>query len=377
MNMQLSSAGHGRTDVSIVHDYLIQMGGAEQVVASLHRLFPSAPIYTSATLRSELLESLRDAQIIDTFLSRIPKLKQIFKPLFPLYPALFRSLPPVTSRIALISSSGFSKWVRWSPHTIPVCYCYTPPRFFWDADSYLEKEIGSPRLRILARQLLALMRERDLVQARAIPHYIAISKIVQDRIQTCYGLPSEIINPPVFIDEFNVSFRSSDYYLVASRLVSYKRVDLVVEAFRTNGKRLVIMGSGPDLGRLKSISQGAANIEFRGWVTRSEIIEGMQNCKALIFPGLEDFGITPLEANACGKPVIAFAGGGALETLPKNKAGHFFEAQEPDSLNDAIASFELRDWDPLEIRSNAELYSESHFHERLSAYLARLPWIPL
>lgn len=244
------------------------------------------------------------------------------------------------------------------------------PAFFWEPDVYLQGEVHNPMLRAMARILLAPLRRADYAAAQKVQHIVAISKCVQDRIKKYYKRDSTIIFPPVNIDSFALTPENDGYYLVASRLLGYKRIDIVIQAFARNGKRLVVVGDGPDRKRLESMA--APNIQFIGWVSRSDFVTYMQRAYALIFPGLEDFGITPVEANACGKPVLAYAGGGALETIIRQETGLFFAEQTPFAINDTLEEFESTRWNSSRIRSHAERFSERRFHNEFNAFVEKV-----
>lgn len=354
-------------DIVLVHDYLIQMGGAEQLVASLHRLFPQAPIYTSVVDRSRLMRDFTNAKIIDSAMRFLPGVARHFKKYFLLYPIAFKSLGRIPGDLAIISSSGFSKWSGFTNDCIRICYCHTPPRFFWSPDDYLENETSRTLLRRIAKPILSLLRRSDYRAAQRIDYFIANSQLIRQRILDCYDRDATVIYPPVDIDRFTPQASHDGYYLVASRLVGYKRLDIVVRAFSENGRKLVVIGEGPDRARLQNLA--APNIEFRGWVAREEVVLAMQNAYAIVFPGLEDFGITPVEANACGKPVLAFGAGGALETIVSGQSGLFFEQQAPEAINSVLPQFEAIEWNSVEIRRLAERFGEHRFREEILRFI--------
>jgi glycosyltransferase involved in cell wall biosynthesis len=353
--------------LAIVHDYLIQMGGAERVVAAMVDAFPEAPIYTSVTDYEHLLPEFLGRNIRNSWMQYLPSVRRGFKKFFPLYPFAFRSMPRIEADVVWISSSGFAKWIRTTRGTATVCYCHTPPRFFWQPERYLEFEVGSGIVQETLSPLLAFLREWDLLCAQRVDHFVANSRCVQDRIRHFYRRESIIIHPPVNVERFAVTPRGRDYYLVLSRLVGYKRIDLAVRAFNQLGKKLVIVGDGPDRSRLQALA--GSNISFLGRLTDSETKRYLEGCRGLIFPGLEDFGIAPVEAQACGRPVIAFAGGGALETVIDGESGVLFDDRSPESLAGAVQRFEKITWDAEIIRANAERFSREVFLERMTAVL--------
>lgn len=354
----------------LVHDFLIQMGGAEKVVEVMADAHPDAPIATSATMGPSLFPVFRSPRVINTWMQKVPGMLKWHKKLFFLYPFAFRSLRLPAARIAWISSSSFSKWVRKPRGMKFVCYCHTPPRYFWNPDEYLENEIRNPILRRFVRMLMPIFRWSDQRQSRRIDLFLANSQNVRRRIRECYGRNSVVVYPPVDVERFQVSEQSEDFYLIVSRLVAYKRIDLAVRAFSDLGKRLVIIGDGPDRRRLEAMA--GPTVEFLGRAPDEMVTEKMATCRAYVFPGREDFGIVPVEAQACGKPVIAFRDGGALETVVENRTGVFFDRPDAATLAAAVRDLEKREWDPRRIRRNAERFSTARFLEETSDLLRRV-----
>jgi glycosyltransferase involved in cell wall biosynthesis len=347
-----------REPVAIVHDYLIQMGGAERVVELLHRMYPSAPLYTSVVDRNRLPEGYSNADIRTSWLQWLPLISRYFKAAFMWYPLAFRMMR-VDADVAIISSSGFSKWIRCAQGTKSICYCYTPPRFFWMREEYLKHEVNNPLLRKLLLCILGLFQRWDYTQAQKIDCLVAISQWVQQRIRECYGRESQIIYPPVNVKRFQVTEDHDGSYLIVSRLVGYKAIERAVHAFNRNGKILMIVGKGPDARRLKKMAE--PNIIFKGGLSDPEVKQLMEQCYAVIFPGLEDFGMVPVEANACGKPVLAFGAGGALETILDGQTGVFYREPNVESLCAAVERMETIEWQPKMIRRQAERFSEERF----------------
>ena len=353
--------------MKIVHDYMIQMGGAERVVALMADTFREAPLYTSATEYETLFPEFQGREVVNTWMQRISGIERCFKKLFPLYPFAFKGLGKIDADIVWLSSSGFAKWTEFTKNTPVFCYCHTPPRFFWQPDSYLPLEVPNRVLQSVVRALLPVFRKSDYKAAQKMTHFIANSRAVQQRIKEFYHRDSMVINPPVNVKRFEVSSRTDDYFLIVSRLVGYKSLDRAIVGFSKLGKRLVVAGNGPDEARLRSLA--GPTVEFRGRVTDDEVTKLMQNCYALVFPGLEDFGITPVEAMACGKPVLAFGGGGALETVVAGKSGLFFYEPTAESLAATISEFERQTWIPSEIRQVAERFSEEIFLDKMIGYM--------
>ncbi len=355
--------------VAIVHDYLNQFGGAERVVGSLHKLFPDAPIFTSIVDQDRLWPTLRNADIRPSWMQNIPAVNKHFKKFLPLYPLSIESLDLRDFDLVISSSSAFAKGAITRKDALHLCYCYTPMRFAWDYDRYVEREQFSRPLRLMLPVVVNQLRRWDLRTANRPNKYVAISTVVKNRIKACYGLDSEVIFPPVEVDRFTPTTRLGDYFLVVSRLVPYKRIDLVIKAFNQTGLPLIIIGDGPDLPVLERMAH--SNITFLGRQPDSVVTKYFSECKALIFPGEEDFGITPLEANAAGRPVIAYRAGGALDTVVEGKTGIFFNELSPSSLIDAVDRAIKTEWKTETLRSNADLFSEQVFLENFSSFVNR------
>jgi glycosyltransferase involved in cell wall biosynthesis len=351
------------------HDYLIQMGGAERVVASMLRKWPGSPVYTSAAKYETLLPEFRGAEIHTSWMQRLPRIQRHFKKYFALYPAAFRSFGVIDAPVAWVSASTFSKCLRFSPRTATILYCHNPTRFLWQAEEYVDTEVQSGLLNRIVGLISPMLRSIDRAAARQFDLILANSENVRRRIARCYGRNAEVLYPPVDVNRFQVSRRDGGFYLVASRLVAYKAIDRAVEACNALGRRLVIMGDGPDRKRLQGLA--GPTVEFRGHVADEEVRELMETCTGLIFPGEEDFGIAPVEAAACGKPVLAYKGGGALETVIEGETGRFFD-QKTVTLADAIRASEATVWNPERIRANAERFGESCFHERMERIISRV-----
>jgi glycosyltransferase involved in cell wall biosynthesis len=357
--------------LAIIHDYLIQMGGAERLIASFTKAFPDAPIYTSATDYEGLKRSfpeLLDKEIHNSWMQHLPGIRRHFKALFPIYPFAFRSFSPVDADVVLVSSSGFSKWIRVAEAAKTVCYCYTPPRFFWYPEDYLDRELKNPVLRKAAATLLPLLREWDYRCAQGMNRFIAVSRYIQGRISDCYGRESTVIYPPVNVDRFSPDAKFGDYYLVLARLVGYRRIDVAVRAFNHLGEKLVIVGDGPDRPHLEAMA--GPNVTFLGRVSDQEAKHYLENCRALIFPGLEDFGTVSLEALAAGRPVIAYGAGIALETLEPGVTAELFDEQTPESLAEAVLRSQKLSWDSQTIRGKVLSFSRERFLQEMKDYIS-------
>ena len=355
--------------VALVHDWLNQMGGAENVLEEFVDLFPGAPVYTSMYGPDKMPDSYRTWTIRTTFMQRLPLVTDRHQAYLPLYPAAFRNTDLSEFDLILSNKSGFCHGItarKGQRKALHVCYCLTPTRFLWLYDQYRQREQIGRLLDLALRPLLALLRRWDYTAAQKVDYFIAISSAVQERIRTIYDRDSVIVHPPVDTQRFSPdpSVPVGDYYLIVSRLIPYKRVDLAVRAFRElPHERLIVVGSGRARHALEELA--GPNVTFQGWQPGERILELMRGCKAFLFPGLEDFGITPVEAMSTGRPVIAFRGGGALDTVIPGKTGELFDLQTPEQLKKAIEQFDVHAYDPADCRNQAERFSRESFRRRL------------
>jgi glycosyltransferase involved in cell wall biosynthesis len=346
------------------------MGGAERVVAAMAEAFPGAPIITSVTDTNRLLPELSGRRILNSWMDALPGIRKHFKKYFMLFPMAFRSFRPVDADVTWISSSGFAKWIPLSKNAISICYCHTPPRFLWESDTYLGYEIPNVALRALVRYGVLPLRKSDYRCAQKINHFVANSRCVQERIQRFYQRDSHVIHPPVNVQRFEIKTEADDYYLILARLVGYKRIDLAVRAFNLLRKRLVIVGQGPDRERLEKMA--GPTIQFAGGVSDNEAKRYLERCRGLIFPGREDFGIASVEAQACGKPVIALAADGALETVIPEETGVLFAHPTVQSLVDALERAERIQWTPRRLRENAQRFDKEVFVRKTNEFIKRV-----
>lgn len=355
--------------IAIVHDWLTGMGGAEKVIIELHQMFPDAPIYTSVVNYDNLEPIFREMDIRTTFIQKLPFSKKKYNRYLPLFPLAFEALDLQEYDVILSSTTSIgAKGVLRSSSSVHICYCNTPPRYAWDF--YHEYLASAGKLqRLFIPFLMHYLRMYDQQSAARVDYFIANSTNVSDRIKKIYNRESTVIHPPVNTDYYQLSATTEDFYFIVSRLVSYKRIDLAIEACNQLNKKLVIIGNGEELTRLKELA--GPTVTLLGYQT-DEVIRGyMQRCKAFIFPGYEDFGITPVEAMACGKPVIAFGKGGALDTVLPDKTGILFEQQTVQSLVEAIFRLENSTFDTLEIRTHAELFNRENFKNKVEAYIEK------
>ncbi|MBN1922537.1 MAG: glycosyltransferase [Anaerolineae bacterium] len=358
--------------LALVHDWLNQFGGAERVLEDLHQFFPSAPVYTSIYWPDKMPQSYREWDIRTTWMNRLPGVHRHHQWYFPLYALAFArmNLASAGYDAVLSNKSGFCHGIRAGemPH---LCYCLAPTRYVWEYDSYAARENLPPWLRLALKPVVGALRRWDYAAAqRPNTHFVAISTEIQERIRRYYHRESEIIFPPVDVKRYSVLNHPGDYYLIVSRLIPYKRIDLAVRAFTALGLPLRIAGSGRDRAALEAIA--GPNVEFLGYVPDADLCLLLAQCKAFVFPGREDFGIAPLEAQAAGRPVIAFGAGGALDTIIEGETGAFFREQTVEALIAAVTAFDAAAVDPSACRSNAERFSVERFQEEIIAALHSL-----
>lgn len=353
--------------VAIVHDFLMQMGGAEKVVECFHELFPEAPIYTSAFEPKAMPARYRDWPVHTTFLQRLPWKKKTHRAALLLYPTAFESFDLSDYDLVLSSSSSFAKGVITQPHTTHVCYTHTPMRFAWMPTSYMQEERVSMMARTLLGPGLHYLRSWDVQASMRVDKYIANSRVVSDRIQKFYRRASDVIHPPVETSRFQIAPDVGDYYIMVTRLAPYKRLDLAVKALTQLDRPLKIVGSGRYRAQLEKIA--GPKVEFLGRVSDADLPGLMARAKAYIMPGIEDFGIAPVEANACGRPVIAIGAGGALDSQIDGETGVLFREPTVESLVDAILRADRIPFDPQHIRAHAQTFDREIFKNRIRDYV--------
>ena len=356
--------------LALVHDWLNQIGGAEDVLEHLVSMYTDAPIYTSMYAPDLMPPSYRAWPIRTTWMDKLPSIHTHHQRYLPLYPLAWSRLDLSAYDVVLSNKSGFCHGVRTGAHTLHVCYCLTPTRYIWELEHYLARERFSGAVRLAARTVARLYRRWDYAAAQRVDRFIAISTEVQRRIRRYYDRESVIIYPPVEVAErFTPAERVDDYYLVVSRLVPYKRIDLAVQACTRLGLPLLVAGSGRDRARLEALA--GPTVRFLGYVPDADLPDLFARARAFIFPGLEDFGITPVQAQAAGRPVIAYKGGGALDTVVEGKTGAFFAEQTVEALMAALRAFDPADYDPRAIRAHAMRFDAARFHQALGDYVAR------
>jgi glycosyltransferase involved in cell wall biosynthesis len=348
--------------VAIVHDYLNQRGGAEKVVLELADIWPAAPIYTSLYRPQSTFPAFAQHVVRASPLDHLP-VDQSFRMLFPLYPAAFRMLGEISADLVIASSSGWAHFARSAPHALHVVYCHTPARWLYRTDYFGEVGRRSPRERLIAPMVPAL-RELDRRAACRADLYIANSRGVQGRIRDAYGIDAIVVYPPVDVERLAPRPRG-ERLLVISRLLPYKRVDLVIGVASRLGIGLDVVGDGP---MLESLRRSAGpNVQFHGAAADAVVVELLESCRAVCVAGEEDFGIVAVEAQAAGKPVVAYARGGALETVDDGVTGVLFGEQTEDSLAVALAATERLATAPDAIAAHARQFGRTAFRDRLLA----------
>lgn len=361
------------TKFGLAHHWLVESRGGEKVLRQLIDMFPGTDIYTLVCGDIAKFPFICEEHVRTSFLQYLPAAANYYKMLMGLFPAAVASLKVSRDTEVLISSdSAVMKGLRVPPNCIHVCYCHSPPRYLWEmGEDYIKY---SSNLGIISKLFFRLftpfVRRFDYMAAQSVDSFIANSEFVARRIMQYYGKESVVINPPVELDRFQVGKKPRDHFLIVSELVPYKRIDVAVEAFNDLNDKLLIVGDGSEYEGLKR--RAASNIEFLGRVSDRELPIHYQSAKALVFPGIEDFGITPLEAQACGTPVVGLAKGGLLETVIHKKTGILYKNADSGGLREGILQFKRHKFSEAQIRANVERYSEERFQQKISSFLDEL-----
>jgi len=357
-------------NIAIVHDYFIQLGGAEKVAEELYCTFPGSSLFATVALPDCMPAKLTGVPIQTSWMQKLPRMKERFRSYFPFYPLAISDLDLSNYDLVISSTSGYAKGVRTRHDAIHVCYCHTPTRWIWNYGDYSRREsFGSVKNAVLPL-FIECLKYWDQGASRQPDHFIANSQTVAGRIRDVYHRAAEVIHPPIDIDRFRASDERQDYYIVLSRLVPYKRIDLAVRACTEIRRNLLVLGDGPDRKALEEMA--GPSVKFLGRVSDSDVEHYVSRCRALLFPGEEDFGMAPLEVAAAGRPTIAYRAGGAVETIVDGVTGTFFDEQTPESLADAIQRFEKIEWSSEGLRLHAEQFSTPIFQQRLRQFLNRV-----
>ncbi|MFZ9857334.1 MAG: glycosyltransferase [Roseiflexaceae bacterium] len=353
--------------IAVVHDYLNQYGGAERVLEAIHDIAPHAPVYTSIYDAQVMPAFYHDWDIRVSWMQNLPNWRRFFRHYFLFYPIAFERMQLSAYDIIISSSSAYAKGVRPRRGAIHICYCHTPMRFAWQTDQYIARENIRGIAKVVMQFLLRFVRAWDVRSASRVTHYIANSHVVAARIKQYYHREAVVIPPPVDLAPFE-NLPPGDYFLTGGRLVPYKRIDLAVKACTALNIPLVVFGDGRDKAEL--MAHAGPSVRFVGRVSDAERLRLFAECRGFLFPGEEDFGITPLEAMAAGRPVLAYRAGGALDTVVEGQTGLFFDMQDVESVKAGLCAMQTHEWQAQQIRTHAEQFSRERFMARMRAFIA-------
>ncbi len=380
VEMPRSSVGldEARRRVAIVHDWLPLYGGAERVLEQILALYPEADLYSIVDFIPQgKRKFLLDKAVHTSFIQKLPGAKRFYRNYLPLMPLAIEQFDLSRYDLVISSSYAVAKGILTGPDQLHICYCHSPIRYGWDLQSQYLEHVGARNRLVVwgARILLHYIRMWDMRTSHGVNSFIANSAFVARRIKKVYGREARVIYPPVDTAAFTLDSNKEDFYVTASRMVSYKKIDMIVEAFtRMPEKKLIVIGDGPDFKSIKA--KAGPNVKLVGYQETADFVGYMQRARAFIFAAEEDFGIVPIEAQACGTPVIAYARGGVTETVVSGETGIFFKEQTSASLQAAVRDFENHrgGLHPERCRMNAERFSVARFRREFSAFLER-EWI--
>ena len=358
--------------VAIIHDWLVDAGGAEKVLEAILNIYPQADIFTVVChMDVEKTPWLKGRKITTSFIQKLPFSKKKYRGYFPLMPVAVEQFDLSEYQLVISSSYCVAKGVITGPDQMHVSYCHSPMRYAWDLQTQYLKESNLERgfKSMLTRWILHKMRIWDIRSSFGVDHFIANSNFIARRIQKVYRRDATVIYPNVAVDDFNLQEQKKDFYFTCSRMVPYKKIDLIVEAFtQMPDKKLIVIGDGPDMKKIKA--KAGDNVELLGYQSFAVLKQHMEDAKAFVFAAEEDFGIVPVEAQASGTPVIAYGKGGALETVKDGVTGVYFNEQSVESIMDAVTKFELIDeFNPLTIREHAETFSTQRFKSEIQSFV--------
>ncbi|MGM7650999.1 glycosyltransferase family 4 protein [Serratia marcescens] len=364
-------------DLGIVADWLVTYAGAERVIKEFVDLYPDSTLYSIVDFLSDNdRANFHNKRAITSFVQKLPMSKRKYQNYLPMMPFAIEQLDVSKHDVILSSSHAVAKGIITGPNQLHISYVHSPIRYAWDLQHQYLKESGldSGLKGLLVRWLLHKIRLWDCRTANGVDHFIANSRFIARRIEKVYGRKADVIYPPVSVNNFDVCDTKDDFYLTASRMVPYKKIDLIVEAFsHMPDKKLVVIGDGSEMKKIRS--KATMNIEIMGYQTNDVMKEHMQKAKAFVFAAEEDFGITPVEAQACGTPVIAYGRGGALETVVStahhSPTGVFFDKQDVSAVVEAVKTFESSAnlFEPQNCRNNAIRFSDERFRREISSYI--------
>lgn len=356
--------------IALFQDYLAQYGGAERVTEAIHQALPSADLHTTLSVPEKMSHYLRKIEAKTTWMQHLPAKARLYRHYFLFYPFAVESARLDDYDVVISSCCGYAKGVLRGPNAVHVCYCHNPMRWVWRFPEYMAREKFNPPTKFLLHAMIKGLKRWEIKAAQRPDYFIANSHIVARRLKTAFGIDAEVIEPPIETSRFWISKSAENYYLVLSRLVSYKRIDLAVQACTQTGRRLIVIGDGPDRERLKAMA--GPTVTFLGRQPDRAVSRYASRCRALIFPGEEDFGMAPLEINAAGRPVVAYGAGGATETVIEQVNGILFREQTVESLIEGLERSEMRIWDPATIRKIALRYDIHLFQTRLLEFLSKV-----
>jgi len=354
--------------IALVHDYLVQYGGAERVLEAFTELFPYAPIYTLIYDREAMHGIFEDKLIYTSFLQNLPFSRKRHRFFPPLMPLAIEQFDFSKYDIVLSDSSSYAKGIITRPETLHICYMHTPMRYAWDDCQKYTQDFGFPEfIKRLVPFFMSPIRLWDRSSADRIDHFLTNSHFVAKRIKKYYQQDAQVIHPPVNVDRFHVSETHEDYFLIVGRLIAYKRHDIAIEAFNRLKLPLKIIGRGPEMDRLKKMA--GSTIEFLGRVSEEDLPGYYAKCRGFVFPQEEDFGIVAIEAMASGRPLIAYRVGDIVEHLEEGKTGVFFDEQTSEAIVRAVEHFRDTDYDPEYIRNKAVPFDKERFKATMKDYI--------
>ncbi len=346
--------------VALAHHWFLTMAGGEKVCEAICEILDAPDLYSIVADTGSMSPTLKKSALKTSFIQKLPKAQKYYRYFAALFPLAVESFDLSSYDLVISSDSSVVKGIKTQPETCHICFCHSPMRYAWNAFHDYTREFGTFK-KGLASVVMSYLAVYDHTASARVDYFAAPSETSRKRIKKYYRRDAVVIHPPCDVNRFKPADRIDDYYLFVGRLVGYKMADLAVKAFTLNKKRLLIVGEGPETQNLKAIA--SKNVEFLGWVPDDELARIYSNCKALIFPGEEDFGIVPVEAQAAGRPVIAYGKGGALETVIPNETGVFFYERSVESLSMAIEEMEKRidEFETNKIVSNAARFSKQNF----------------
>jgi glycosyltransferase involved in cell wall biosynthesis len=355
--------------IALVHDWLTSMRGGEKCIEVLCELYPDAVLYTLLHLPGSVSPTIERMDIRTSFIQKLPHAHRLYRHYLPLFPTAIERFDMSEYDVVISSSHCVAKGIRPRPDALHVCYCHTPMRYVWDMfDDYFGPDRTTVPIRTAMNIVRPYLQKWDVASSVRVTHFLANSAFVRERISRIYRREAKVIHPPVDVSRFSASTTEENFYLIVGALVPYKRVDLAIDVCNAMKRNLVIVGSGPEEETLRR--RAGSTVTMVGWRNDEEIASLYQRCTALLFPGIEDFGIVPLEAMASGKPVIAYGQGGVLETVVNGETGIFFYDQTPANFSEAITRCESISFDPHRVRMHSLSFDRSVYKSAMQKFIA-------